>query len=79
MVRRALEAGVDSLLVCRDAALREAILAALEALPDATLAPSLGRMARFKRRWSGGRNAGGGAPPYPEHLALADRLREPRG
>jgi len=79
MVQRALAAGVDSLLVCRDAALRNAVLAALEALPDATRAPGLRRMAEFKERWSGGRNAGGGAPPYPEHLALADRLRTPEG
>jgi beta-N-acetylhexosaminidase len=79
MVRRALAAGVDGLLVCRDAVLRAAVLAALEALPGTALAPGLRRMAEFKRRWSGGRNARGDGPPYPEHLALADRLRTQGG
>jgi len=76
MVRRALDAGVDALLVCRRADLRSAVLAALEALPDRLVEPGLRRMAEFKRRHAGGRHASGGAPPYPEHLALAERLRE---
>jgi beta-N-acetylhexosaminidase len=74
--RRALEAGVDALLVCRRADLRDAVLAALEALPDPLVEPGLRRVAAFKRRYSGGRRASGGAPPYPEHRALAERLRE---
>jgi len=76
IARRALEAGVDALLVCRRADLRDAVLAVLEALPDRLVEPGLRRVAAFKRRYSGGRRASGGAPPYPEHLALAERLRE---
>jgi beta-glucosidase-like glycosyl hydrolase len=72
--RRALAAGVDSLLVCRDVQLRERVLATLEALPDSALAAGLRRMAEFKRRHSGGRHASGASAPYPEHLALAERL-----
>jgi len=75
LTQRALEAGVDSLLVCRDAALRERVLATLEALPESALAAGLRRMTEFKRRHSGGRHARGGSAPYPEHLALAERLR----
>jgi beta-N-acetylhexosaminidase len=78
IVRRALEAGVDSLLVCRRTDLRRAVLAALEALPDALVEPGLRRMAAFKQRWSGGRNASGATPPYPEHQALAERLGAPQ-
>jgi len=77
ITRGALEAGVDSLLVCRDAALRDAVLDELESLPDDLLAPGLRRMAEFKRRWSGGRHASGGGPPYAEHEALARRLGTP--
>jgi beta-N-acetylhexosaminidase len=76
MARRALEAGVDVLLVCRRADLRNAVLAALEALPVRLVEPGLRRLAAFKRRYSGGRHASGGGPPYPEHLALAGRLCE---
>jgi beta-N-acetylhexosaminidase len=76
MVRRALAAGVDVLLVCQRADLRDAVLAALEALPDGLVERGLRRLAAFKRRYAGGRNATGGAPPYPDHLALAERLRE---
>ena len=76
MAQRALAAGVDALLVCRRADLRNALLAALEALPDPLVEPGLRRMAAFKRRYSGGRHASGGSPPYPEHRALAERLRE---
>jgi beta-N-acetylhexosaminidase len=75
MARRALEAGVDALLVCSRADLRDAVLAALEAFPDRLVEPGLRRMAAFKERYSGGRRASGGGPPYPEHLALAERLK----
>jgi beta-N-acetylhexosaminidase len=74
MSRRALEAGVDSLLVCRSSELRDQVLAALEALPDHVVEKSLARMAHFKQRYAGGRRSRGGAPPYDEHLALAERL-----
>jgi len=78
LVNRALGAGVDALLVCRRTDLRDAALAALEALPQHVVAPGLRRMAAFKRHYAGGRRASGAAPPYPEHLALAERLRDRR-
>jgi beta-N-acetylhexosaminidase len=74
LVTRALEAGVDALLVCRRADLRDAVLAALEAAPARRLAEGLRRMAAFKRSHAGGRRSRGGAPPYAEHVALAARL-----
>ena len=74
-VHRALAAGVDSLLVCRRADLRDAVLGALESLPDHLKEPGLRRMAAFKQRHAGGRHASGDTPPYPEHQALANRLR----
>ena len=70
----ALEAGVDAFLVCRRAALRDEVLSALEAAPAPLLREPLRRMRTFKGRWSGGRRARGGGPPYAEHLALAERL-----
>jgi len=73
--RAALEAGVDALLVCKRADMRAEVLRALEAAPEARLGPALERMAAFKRDYSGGRCATGAAPPYPEHVALAERLR----
>lgn len=72
--RGALEAGVDSVMVCRSALLRDAVLAALESLPDALVAEGLRRMARFKGKFAGGRQKASGVPPYAEHLALAERL-----
>jgi len=72
--RRALEAGVDALLVCSRADVRDLVLAELEALPEPRLEPALRRVARLKRRFSGGRLAGAGAPPYPEHRELASLL-----
>ena len=74
--RAALEAGVDALLVCSRADLRDEMLAGLEALPDATVERALARMARFKSRYAGGVRAAGGRAPYPEHQALARRLAE---
>jgi beta-N-acetylhexosaminidase len=75
LVQCALSAGVDALLVCRRADLRDDVLAALESSPDGLVEPGLRRMRAFKQRYAGGRNASGAAPPYPEHLALAERLR----
>jgi len=77
ITKRALAAGVDSLLVCSRADLRAQVLAALEALPDTAVEEGLRRMGAFKERWSGGRRASGATPPYPEHLALAERLCAP--
>jgi beta-N-acetylhexosaminidase len=74
-VRAALEAGVDALVVGRSAEVRDEVLRTLEAAPDHLVEPGLERMRRFKRDHSGGHRAAGGAPPYPEHEALADGLR----
>ena len=72
--RQALTAGVDAVLVCKRADLRNRVLAALESTPDALLEPALGRMRAFKQTWSGGRHATGGTPPYASHQDLAQRL-----
>jgi beta-N-acetylhexosaminidase len=72
--RRALEAGVDALLVCSRADLRAEVLAELESGPEARLGPALGRLAALKRRFAGGRLASAGGPPYPAHAELAQRL-----
>ena len=74
MTRGALAAGVDALLVCSRADLRDEVLAALESAPDRLLEASLGRMAAFKRAWAGGRRGAGGEPPYAAHRELATRL-----
>jgi beta-N-acetylhexosaminidase len=76
--RRALDAGVDALLVCSRADVRDLVLGELEALPPSRLEPALRRVARLKARYSGGRRAGAGAPPYAEHRELASRLADPR-
>jgi len=76
--RRALEAGVDALLVCSRADLRDLVLAELETLPAARLEAAQRRVAVLKRRFAGGRQAGSGAPPYPEHAGLAARIAAQR-
>jgi beta-N-acetylhexosaminidase len=73
LVDQSLAAGVDSLLVCREAALRDEVLALLEAQPESRLAASLARMAELKRRFAGER-ATGATPPYAAHQQLADRV-----
>ena len=78
VVHDSLEAGVDALLVCRRSDLRDEVLALLESTPASLLERPLERMATFKRDYSGGRGAGPGAPPYPEHEALATALRNGR-
>ncbi len=70
----ALAAGVDALLVCSRADLRDEVLAALEAAPDPLVEAGLARLVAFKRRYAGGRRASGGAPPYASHRELASRL-----
>jgi beta-N-acetylhexosaminidase len=78
--RRALEAGVDALLVCSRAEVRDEVLAELEALPDERIEPPLRRVAALKRRFAGGRLASAAEPPYSEHRELASRLaRAPDG
>lgn len=77
--RLALEAGCDALLVCSRGDVRDAVLRALEALPDRGLEAAAARMEAFKARWSGGRRARPHEPPYPDHVALARRLSEGAG
>jgi len=72
--RRALEAGVDALLVCSRADLRDEVLAELETLPAARLEAPLRRLAALKQRFAGGRRERASGPPYAEHRALAARL-----
>jgi beta-N-acetylhexosaminidase len=74
LVARALSAGVDVLLACREPRRQDEVLAALEAAPPSLLAGALERLAAFKTRFSGGRASRGHAPPYPRHQQLARRI-----
>ena len=74
LVARAVGAGVDVLLACRDPRRQTELLSALETAPPAQLAPALARLAAFKTRFGGGRRSRGGVPPYPEHQQLAARI-----
>jgi beta-N-acetylhexosaminidase len=76
----ALEAGVDSLLVCSQTDLREEVLAKLERAPDRLLEAALARMVAFKQAY-GARvrivpltEIG---PPFASHQRLAEALAEP--
>jgi beta-N-acetylhexosaminidase len=73
LVHESLAAGVDSLLVCRDAGLRDEVLALLEAIPAARLSTSLERIDALKRQFGGDRPAQE-LPPYASHAALASRI-----
>jgi beta-glucosidase-like glycosyl hydrolase len=72
--RRALAAGCDALLVCSKRDVRDAVLAALERLPDSVVSEPARRLATLKARYSGGRNAGAAAPPFARHARLARSL-----
>ena len=80
LVDGCLEAGVDSLLVCRDPGLREEVLRGLERASDARLENPLRRMIELKRCFAGLRELGESAegdplaPPYADHRTLADRF-----
>ena len=74
LVTGCLEAGVDALLVCRSAPLRDEILALLERAPDASIERPLTRVAALKARFPAGPSPGGGKPPYPAHRKLAQRV-----
>ncbi|MBC8068085.1 MAG: beta-N-acetylhexosaminidase [Deltaproteobacteria bacterium] len=84
MVPAALAAGVDALLVCKNFDMVEEVLTRLERCKDAELEGPLQRVASFKREHAGGvatsapsdpeAPAAPLGPPYPEHLALAERL-----
>lgn len=73
LVTASLEAGVDSLLVCSDARLRDRVLALLEAAPDGLLEGGLRRVhalkTRFARPVADTRDPG--TPPYARHVELA--------
>jgi beta-N-acetylhexosaminidase len=83
LVSGALESRVDAFLVCKDAALRDAVLAQLERESAEHLAEPLRRVALLKRHYAAaGRDAligsaGADSPPYPEHQRLARQLRDP--
>lgn len=78
LVRGALEARVDALLVCRQLDLAEEVLQRLEHLPDRLLEPALQRMATFKVRFPGppipSEAEVPAGPPYPEHQRLAHAI-----
>lgn len=76
LVEESLAAGVDALLVCREAELRDEVLARLEATPASRLARSLERVGRLRARFGGDRSSGA-TPPYPSHGELARRIAEP--
>ena len=70
----ALEAGVDSILVCSRADLREEVLARLEGAPDGLLEAPLRRMAAFKDSLAARPNDDEQGPPFADHQALAAAL-----
>ena len=84
MVPLALDAGIDSLLACKRFDFVEEVLARLERCKDVQLEGPLERMATFKREHAANlveaETADDGPPaperpPYPDHLALAERLK----
>ena len=70
----ALEAGVDSILVCSRADLREEVLARLEGAPDGLLEAPLRRMAAFKDSLAARPKDEEQGPPFADHQALAAAL-----
>ena len=74
LVSGSLAAGVDALIVSRSSNLRDAVLHELEATPPERLRASLIRIAELKSRFPATqRTRRASAPPYPDHLALAER------
>ena len=73
LVEGCLSAGVDALLVCREADLRDEILHLLEAESDARLETSLARLKTLKGRFAGSVQVVA-EPPYAAHAALARRI-----
>ena len=76
----ALRAGVDVILACSQADLREELLAKLERAPDGLVEHGLRRLIAFKERFRAPvvvplTEAG---PPFPSHRALAEELRAER-
>ena len=78
----ALEAGVDALLVCSDAALWRDALVTLESAPAPLLAEPLRRVRALKDRFAHAARArafAGAAPPYTAHQQLAARIASAAG
>lgn len=78
-VLRALEAGVDALLVCSDHALWQEALAAVESAPPALVDAPLRRVKALKERFAHVARARAFAdarPPYTGHQQLAARVAE---
>ncbi len=72
LVEGCFAAGIDALLVCRSAELRNDVLAKIEGLRDASLSVALARMSRLKRRFQpAGSTQRRRHPPYAEHAATA--------
>lgn len=74
-----LRAGCDVLLACRSLDLQLEMLRALERAPDDVVEKSLVRLNDFKAKWSAPAieaTSTQPSPPYPEHEALAAKLRE---
>lgn len=79
LVDGCLAAGVDSLLVCRSAELRDEVLARLEGLADARLEEALRRVRHLKQSFPHAADAPEPAhPPYAEHEATARRAQAGR-
>ncbi|MFO7565634.1 MAG: beta-N-acetylhexosaminidase [Enhygromyxa sp.] len=73
-----LEAGVDVILACSQADLREEILAKLERAPDRLVEDGLRRLIAFKQRFGGTPRVvplSEMGPPFRSHQALAEQLR----
>lgn len=70
-----LRAGVDGLLVCSQADLRDEVLRLLEKAPDAMIERGVERVVALKRDYAGpGALAQGHQPPWPAHRELAERI-----
>ncbi|WP_255216824.1 glycoside hydrolase family 3 N-terminal domain-containing protein [Pseudenhygromyxa sp. WMMC2535] len=75
----ALRAGVDVILACSAADLREEVIAKLEAAPDALVEDALRRVVAFKARFQAPAVVPLSelGPPFASHRALAESLRVP--
>lgn len=73
-----LRAGVDVILVCSQADLREEVLAKLERAPDQLIEHGLRRLDAFKQRFGASKRVvplTEVGPPFASHQALAERLQ----
>jgi beta-N-acetylhexosaminidase len=78
LVSGALAAGVDALLVCKQIDLVREMLRLLERSPDEKVERPLTRMLAFKQRFPAPPlpERDTPRPPYPDHLALAERVKK---